>query len=324
MKDIFTVVCYQAEKKQDTVLSLIVKAAGSAPRGTGSLMLTGKDGRLAGTVGGGAVEYDAVKQSLALLAEQKPFLIKEYALDRSGEVGMVCGGDVTVLFLLLRADDPAVSALAGAVLAALSGKAAGTLSFYSSGRLPVLNAPENGPETPLLTLPLPVGERAILFGGGHIAAALCPLLTGVGFRVTVMDCRAEYADRKRFPLAEEVICAPYTGVNALLGIGEEDYIVIMTNGHAFDYEVEEQILRTDTAYVGVIGSRSKTKAVNEKLLAAGIPEERLSFVHTPIGTPIKAVTPEEIAVSIAGEMILERALRRERAGQEPSHTCPMH
>ena len=103
----------------------------------------------------------------------------------------------------------------------------------------------------------------------------------------------------------------------------EDYVVIMTNGHEHDFQCEVQVLRRETAYVGVIGSRKKTAYVNQRLREAGIPEEKIAFVHTPIGTAIKAVTPEEIAVSIAGEMICVRATRREAAG-EVHHGCPMH
>lgn len=80
------------------------------------------------------------------------------------------------------------------------------------------------------------------------------------------------------------------------------------------------MLRGETAYIGVIGSRRKTAAVNERLRAAGIPESAIARVHAPIGTAIRAVTPAEIAVSVAGEMICVRA---ERRGDE-GHGCPMH
>ena len=91
-------------------------------------------------------------------------------------------------------------------------------------------------------------------------------------------------------------------------------MVIMTSGHLHDLETEIQILRLETAYVGVIGSRSKIAFVSQKLREAGIPEPAIAAVHTPIGTPIRAVTPEEIAVSIAGELICCRALRRAAVG----------
>ena len=115
----------------------------------------------------------------------------------------------------------------------------------------------------------------------------------------------------------------YTQISDYLQFTGDDYIVIMTNGHSFDLEVQDQVLRGDFAYVGVIGSRKKTAAVNAKLRERGVADEAIAQVHTPIGTPIKAVTPEEIAVSIAGELIYTRALRREATGIIATG-CPMH
>ena len=168
-----------------------------------------------------------------------------------------------------------------------------------------------------------MGEGAILFGAGHCSVALCPLLTTVGFRVTVVDNRPELATRERFPTADAVLCCDLAHINDAVTIGDDDYVVIMTNGHRHDFVVEEQVLRGQYAYIGVIGSRTKTASVNALLRQAGISEEAIAAVHTPIGTAIKAVTPEEIAVSIAGEMICVRATRREDAGIK-LHGCPMH
>ncbi|MBQ6583199.1 MAG: XdhC family protein, partial [Mogibacterium sp.] len=175
----------------------------------------------------------------------------------------------------------------------------------------------------LFSMPLSVGERVILFGGGHCALALAPLLHSVGFRVTVMDNRAEFVTRERYPMAEERICGDYNRIADHLTIEPEDYIVVMTSGHSFDYEVQEQVLRFPSSYVGVIGSRRKTASVNARLRNAGVPEDAIQSVHTPIGLNIKAVTPEEIAVSITAEMILVRAELHEKLS-EASHSCPMH
>ena len=171
-----------------------------------------------------------------------------------------------------------------------------------------------------ISLPLPIGQRALLFGAGHISQALCPLLTTIGFRPVVFDDRPELANTRLFPTAEQVICGDFTRISDYLTITDEDFVVIMTSGHVRDFQVEEQTLRGDFAYVGVIGSRRKTASVNQRLLEAGIPQSSIDLVHTPIGTPILAVTPEEIAVSIAGEMIQVRAQRR----GPTSHGCPMH
>ena len=173
-------------------------------------------------------------------------------------------------------------------------------------------------------LPLPVRERAVIFGGGHCAQALVPVLAGVGFRVTVMEDRPDYADPALFPAAERVLCGDYARIAETLALTAEDYVVVMTNGHRGDLAVQLQVLRDPPTYVGVIGSRSKKAYVETQLRAAGIPEEVIARVHSPIGTAIRAVTPEEIAISIAGEMIRERALAREARGLAAPHTCPMH
>ena len=170
---------------------------------------------------------------------------------------------------------------------------------------------------------LPVAPRVLIFGGGHIAAALVPLLQTVGFRCWVFDNREEFTAKERFPQAERCITGDYLKLKDYLEITPEDYVVIMTNGHSFDLEVQDQVLRGPFAYVGVIGSVRKTASVNARLRERGVPEAAISQVHTPIGTAIKAVTPEEIAVSIAGELILARAERREARGEQ-IHSCPMH
>ena len=144
-----------------------------------------------------------------------------------------------------------------------------------------------------------------------------------GYYVNDVDDRPELVTRERFPTADAVVCCDLDHLADAVPVGGEDYVVVMTNGHSHDFAVQEQVLRGQYAYIGVIGSRAKTASVNARLRAAGIREEAIAAVHTPIGTAIKAVTPEEIAVSIAGEMICVRATRREKAGVQ-LHGCPMH
>ena len=137
------------------------------------------------------------------------------------------------------------------------------------------------------------------------------------------DAGADLVTKERFPAAESLICGDFGHIAQYITTEPEDYIVIMTSGHTHDFEVQEQILRRPAAYVGVIGSRAKTASVNARLRAAGVDEAAIASLHTPVGVAIKAVTPAEIALSIAGEMIYERALRREQAGIQV-HGCPMH
>lgn len=343
MNSIFAKMLYELEKNHDLMLVTIIAEAGSAPRGTGSQMLVNMDGLLLGTIGGGAVEHQSVILAGQLLNEKRSE-IHDYILrkNKGEDIGMACGGDVSVWFQFVDHTDPAWAALAGALLAQTNARKPGWLIQKLDGSFPTLLG-ENGevlagdavadaagyqiPGCRLtdtgFSMPLPIGERAVIFGGGHIARALAPLLHGVGFRVTVMDNRIEYADPADFPGAERVICGDYLRLGDYVDLTEEDYVVVMTNGHSHDFDVQEQALRRKLAYIGVIGSRRKTAVVNARLREAGVPEKGIAQVHTPIGTPIKAVTPAEIAISIAGEMIYERAIRREADG-ERHNGCPMH
>jgi xanthine dehydrogenase accessory factor len=344
MNTIFAKLLYELEKHNDAMLVTIISEQGSAPRGTGSQMLVGATGRIIGTIGGGAVEHRSEQMAMELLNKKQSGL-HEFKLHKNAaeDIGMVCGGDVTVYFQYINHENIEWTTLAQSIIAQVSNRKKGWFLQHLDGSLPTLLGEggelicgsELGDSTDLcgdksicargyFSMPLPIGERAIIFGGGHITLALAPLLKSVGFRVTVMDNRQEYANPGRFPDAEEVICGNFLRISDYIKLNKEDYVVVMTNGHSHDFEVQEQVLRQELAYVGVIGSRSKTAAVNAKLSDKGIPYEVLKKVHTPIGTPIKAVTPEEIAVSIAGEMILVRAERREAAGGEEKHGCPMH
>ena len=343
MNSVFAKMLYELEKEHDLVLATIIAERGSAPRGTGSQMLVNMDGLLLGTIGGGAVEHQSVILAGKLL-EEKRSDVHHYVLrnNKNEDIGMACGGDVSVWFQFVDHTDARWAALAGALLEQTNARKPGWLIQKLDGSFPTLLG-ENGevlageavaeaaayriPGCKLtevgFSMPLPIGERAVIFGGGHIARALAPLLHGVGFRVTVMDNREEFVNPADFPGAERVICGDYLKIADYMTLTDEDYAVVMTNGHSHDFDIQEQVLRGGLAYIGVIGSRRKTAVVNKRLREAGVPEEGIAQVHTPVGTNIKAVTPAEIAISIAGEMIYERALRREADG-ERHNGCPMH
>ncbi len=324
MDRIFKSLLSELQQNHDTALVTIVASDGSTPRGTGSMMLVGRTGRIIGTIGGGAVERRSEQMAKELIEEKKS-LCHEFRLRKNNteDIGMVCGGNVTVLLQYVPGDSKGWAEVTETLLLRIANRQPGWLVLSADAECPTLAdtpAPQsdNG-----VTLPLPIGERVFIFGGGHVAYALAPLLSTVGFRVTVMDERPGFATKERFPTADQVICGDYTKLSDYIAFDDDDYAVVMTNGHNFDLEVQDQLLRRKLAYVGVIGSRSKKAAVNQRLRDRGITEEAIAFVHTPIGTSIKAVTPEEIAVSITGEMIMVRATRRETDEGE-KHSCPMH
>ncbi|MDO4581371.1 MAG: XdhC family protein [Bacillota bacterium] len=158
--------------------------------------------------------------------------------------------------------------------------------------------------------------RLCICGGGHVSLPLAQIADMLGFAVTVLDDREEFANARRFPQAE-LYCGDFVSGLQAFGGGSNDYFVIITSGHLHDRACLEQILRGKYAYVGMIGSRPKRKAVYEQMLAQGFTQAQLDTVHSPIGLNIGAETPAEIAVCIAAE-IIEVKSRIGGVGWEPA------
>jgi xanthine dehydrogenase accessory factor len=158
--------------------------------------------------------------------------------------------------------------------------------------------------------PVVVNGTVYIFGAGHVSQKLALVTNMIGFQTVVIDDRPEWANVERFPMADEVVVpAAMAGVFETLPINDQSYLIIVTRGHLQDKVVLEQALRTPAAYIGMIGSRRKRELIYAELESQGVPRSRLEQVHSPIGIPIEADSPEEIAVSIAAELIQVRARR---------------
>ena len=304
------------------VWCVILSAEGSTPRGPGAKMAVFEDGSSIGTVGGGAVEFQAT--ALARTLNEKA-LIRSFDLYSGGSeaTGMVCGGMITLCFLPFS---PLSKGSLEACLAALDRPEFCWLLFRicadGSFEISLLPEPDLHAETShppmqpkletmtdgtvIFTEPLTRGEHVYIFGAGHVSAALVPVLLPLGFPVTVIDPRPELVTQARFPGAE-LLCAAFDPIPGPINITSRDYIVVMSPAHTHDLTVLRQVLRNPASYIGCIGSKKKTAYVNQSLREEGFTEAELQRVHAPIGLPIKARTPEEIAVSIAAELILHRA-----------------
>ena len=155
--------------------------------------------------------------------------------------------------------------------------------------------------------PLNTVERLYIFGGGHVGYHLARMAHLAGFEYTVIDERPEFANKERFPEAAECLVDSPEKMAAELSFGDNDYVVIVTPGHAHDYEILRQVIRKPARYLGLIGSKVKRREIYDKLKQNdGLAEKELQRVHCPIGLPINAETPEEIAVSILAELIKVR------------------
>ena len=145
-----------------------------------------------------------------------------------------------------------------------------------------------------------------IFGAGHVALSLYRTAGSAGFDVIVVDDRANYANRERFPEAKEVVAEDFDKAMARLSPGETSYIVIVTRGHKDDMRVLRWAVQTQARYVGMIGSKRKAISIFRELVSEGVAEQLFERVHAPVGLDIGAITPEEIAVAITAELIAAR------------------
>lgn len=310
-------------------------------------MLVYPGGETLGSVGGGAIEQAALREAARRFAEGGSAL-RRYDLspDRQSELGMICGGQATIAYHFFAADDPTVEPLATAVLALLdrgepawlvtvmpddapwrTGIWAVGVPYDPALPAPSLLQPHLGTGAQLVTdqtgaygvAPISAPIRLYVFGGGHVAQALTPLAASVGFEPIVLDDRAAFADPARFPQAQATICADFSDLSRSIALRPGDYAAIMTHGHASDEAVLVQVLSAPVSYVGMIGSRRKVAHTREMLRAQGFAPSDIERVHSPIGLPILAETPAEIAVSIVAELIRYRAERLAQAAEARAH-----
>ena len=275
-------------------------------------MLVGSEGRLIGSVGGGCVEADVIGAALDAQAHRRPALLTHHLnADLAGDLGLSCGGTVEIFVEPLLADetyvrvlDAAAAAEAGLVRTATDWSNAGPqktfepLALGFTGAAATLTRDGRFMEERLLTAP-----RVFVFGAGHVGTAIARAAAAAGFRVVVIDDRSEYADASRFGDGIAVLAADVETALTRYAMTTADAVVIATRGHRNDALILERIATSPAGYVGLLGSRRKKVVVTKGLKAAGVPVKSLQRVRVPVGLPIGAVTPEEIAVSVVAELI---------------------
>lgn len=339
MKKLFEQIRHYMKNGVNTVLVTVIADSGSTPRGAGARMLVCENGQVFGTIGGGGVEYKAQQIAAEVIKEKKSYS-KAFRLvpNQIEDLGMVCGGNVLVYFQFIASDNHKMLELIeyslkmcdydedSWIITDITDESVWSMGIYSksSGLYGLDISPEElskmlknrgvigvSGERKFYIEPLVRAGRVIIFGGGHVAQELVPVLTHIDFRCIVIDDRERFANSNLFPTADEVIIGEFTDIEKSIKITNNDYVVIMTRGHSYDYEILSQVLKTGAYYIGVIGSRAKIAKVNEKLRNSGVSQKDIDSIYTPIGIAIKAETPAEIAISIAAELIMVRAEKKE-------------
>ena len=301
-------------------LVVVAGTAGSSPRGVGAWMAVFADGSQAGTIGGGKIELFALNEARELLAAGQSRLVRYTMGGENSDTGMICGGAICLCYLHLDATQaPLFQEIADVLVyrrigdfvidfepfiaSALEGDVAeyhGEASRHTIAGCPGLSLVEEGsnvtytnaaseiPAAHIETL-CPEGLTYI-FGCGHVGAATARVLTAAGF--------AEWV-----PGVYDRRLVDYKNLSELCPIGPRDLVVVATAGHKSDIDVVIQAMRAKPAYLGCLGSRRKTAFVRARLEQEGFTQDQIDELHLPIGVAIEAEDPEEIAISIAAEMI---------------------
>jgi xanthine dehydrogenase accessory factor len=343
MKVLFREMAKLLHNGDSFVVATLFDKTGSAPRTAGAKMLVRPDGSITGTIGGGRLEANATELAREAMASRRTTI---QAFDLSGKdvagMDMICGGKGEILIDFIDAADESNRAVCRAASEILENKEKawlvtafgkdlasrqqclvrrdGTLvgrldadpAFLAKltagpAKISIHAEALDGPR--FLVEPIRRAGTAYIFGAGHVSQRIAPLCETVGFRTVVLDDRPEYASCERFPQPTELVVLKVFDPLPELPVDEDSYLVIVTRGHLHDRTVLEQALRTKAGYIGMIGSKRKRDAVYQALLEQGYRREDLARVCSPIGVEILAETPEEIAVSIVGEMIKVRAER---------------
>jgi len=344
MNDLLKIIKEAQEQSEIFVIATILKKSGSAPRSEGAKMIIKQDLTVEGTIGGGLVEAMVIRAA-AKVHRDKYFQIEEFILNSKDEVSqrMACGGDLKILLEYIDWCDPRNQAFYGEIIQLIENKTDFvTITKISqtseeNGSLEKWVCTETGffgsesDEVRGLVKEIRENfyqlkhqecflekdgfyvetffnnENVCIIGCGHIGKVLAELCKLVGFYVTVVDDREEFANVQRFNTVDEVMVIPaFENIEDYVKIDQYSFVVIVTRGHSDDKVVLAQMLQTEAKYIGMIGSKNKRNHVYQALLEDGFSFSDLERVHSPIGLNIFADIPEEIAVSIVAEMIQVR------------------
>ena len=351
MKKLYKKLVQLLSAGESVVLATIFHSAGSAPRSAGAKMIICADGSIIGTVGGGRVEAETIELAKKVQAKRQS-VIQPFDLtgsDAAG-LGMICGGTGEILLDYLDAANDDNRLIYEAILTTMDKaqkawlmtevtaqtvagqtrqqclvKKDGTIIGNFQGEPAFLEKMSSGPakisihadaheDRSFIVEPIRTTGVVYLFGAGHVSQQIAKLTDMVGFVTVVIDDRPAFANRERFPQSEVMVVEHFECMPEL-AIDQDSYLVIVTRGHLHDQTVLEQALQTNAGYIGMIGSKKKRDNLFKSLQEKGVSSANLQRVYSPIGIDIYAETPEEIAVSIAAELIKARAEREKCAAQ---------
>ncbi len=287
---------------QAAVLVAIVGHHGSVPGKTGAMMVVTPD-EIQGTVGGGLVEHQLIEMARSGPENQ----ILPFAHD-GDSTDSICSGHQTIAVLPLNTAHLAQLEMLAEIEA--EGRP-GMLSLGPDG--PNVNPGITGPASLTegenswrFSMPIGPQDTLTIVGGGHVGLALSRVMSTLPFRIVVLDDREDLPTLAQNSWAHATHTIQWSEVAEAVVKGDRSWVVIMTRGHLHDTTVLRRLLPLNLHYLGMMGSAAKVRQVFDLMEREGLKPSDLSHVHAPIGIPIKSHTPEEIAISIAAEIIQVR------------------
>jgi xanthine dehydrogenase accessory factor len=291
---------------EEIALATVVETWGSSPRPLGSKMVITRSGKMAGSVSNGCIEGAVFDEAQKVLESGEPKVAAfGVADDLAFEVGLACGGHIEVfiqplapvhrqLIAMLRRDEAATLSTNLVTGAAELTQGAGSGTELARRDGDVFIEPFRRP------------AHLVIIGAIHIAIPLHRLAKLMGYRVTVIDARAKFATKERFPEADELIVAWPDEAMGRIAIDNSTYVVILTHDPKFDLPGLRSVLGKDAGYIGAIGSRKTNQNRFDALRAEGFAEDQLSRVHGPIGLDLGGRGAEETALGILAEITAVR------------------
>ncbi|MCH3882372.1 MULTISPECIES: XdhC family protein [Tenacibaculum] len=288
----------------------VIENHGSSPGRKGFKMLVAEDGFIFGSIGGGVMEFSLVEEAQQLLIlENSPTFIKKQI--HKGNIkdgsGMICSGEQTVAFHCL--DNKHISVVKD-ILNCLKNSEKGALSltpssFHFSHKVLENRFDYTITSTTNWHFEEHIGSKETLYivGGGHVGVAVSELFVKLGFYVVIFDNRENLNTLENNTFANKKLVVNYEEIDNYITKGNTSYVAIMTNKYTDDKLVLSKLLKNHYKFLGVLGSNAKLKTMWEVLLKEGFTQEELNTVYAPIGISIKSETVEEIAVSIAAQII---------------------
>jgi xanthine dehydrogenase accessory factor len=306
MREVLSELTQWSKAGEDIALATVVETWGSSPRPLGSKMVVTRSGKMAGSVSNGCIEGAVFEEAQKVLKSREPKVAAFGVADEVAfEVGLACGGHIEVFIQPLR---PAHQQL----LAMLQRNEPATLlTNLVSGEAELIEGSPAGSELArregyVFTEPFRRPAHLVIVGAIHIAIPLHRLAKLMGYRVTIVDARAKFATKERFPEADELIVSWPDEAMARLSIDNSTYVVILTHDPKFDLPALRSVLTKDAGYIGAIGSRKTNSNRFDVLRSEGFTEEQLSRVHGPIGLDLGGRGAEETALGILAEITATR------------------